>query len=122
MPLNAQELQLENVSLSEKVYELLKEAILHGQLCPGERLDIFELAKILNVSRTPIKEAFNRLSIAGLIRIYPNRGTFVRELPDAQEVRDIFGARMMIELWCCEQVCRTPKAIEKAEESIHHCD
>jgi DNA-binding GntR family transcriptional regulator len=122
MPLNAQELQLENVSLSEKVYELLKEAILHGQLCPGERLDIFELAKILNVSRTPIKEAFNRLSVAGLIRIYPNRGTFVRELPDAQEVRDIFGARMMIELWCCEQICKAPKAIEKAEESIHHCD
>jgi DNA-binding GntR family transcriptional regulator len=122
MPLNARELQLENVSLSEKVYEMLKESILRGRLSPGEKLDIFELAKILKVSRTPIKEAFNRLSTDGLIRIYPNRGTFVRELPNAQEVQNIFDARLMVELWCCEQVSKAPEIVERAETAVHCCD
>ena len=122
MPLNVDELRLENVSLSEKVYELLKESILRGQLSAGEKLDIFELAKMMNVSRTPIKEAFNRLSTNGLIRIYPNRGTFVRELPDAREVRNIFDARLMVEQWCCDKVCKAPKIIERAAEAVHDCE
>jgi len=110
------------VSLAEKVYELLKKSILRGRLFPSERLDIFELAKLLNVSRTPIKEAFNRLSTDGLLRIYPNKGTFVRELPNSQEVRNVFDARLMVELWCCEQVSKAPEIVERAETAVHSCD
>jgi GntR family transcriptional regulator, rspAB operon transcriptional repressor len=64
-------------SVPPQVYELLREQILTVQLRPGESINERWLADWLGVSRTPIREAINRLSANGLIAIVPNVGTSV---------------------------------------------
>ncbi|WP_158817616.1 GntR family transcriptional regulator [Methylocapsa sp. S129] len=64
-------------SVPPQVYEVLREKILTVQLKPGESINERWLADWLGVSRTPIREAINRLSANGLIAIIPNVGTSV---------------------------------------------
>jgi GntR family transcriptional regulator, rspAB operon transcriptional repressor len=64
-------------SVPPQVYDVLREKILTVQLKPGESINERWLADWLGVSRTPIREAINRLSANGLIAIVPNVGTFV---------------------------------------------
>ena len=63
--------------LGDEVYELLGEAILDGRLPAGERLRDQQLAERLGVSRTPVREALQRLERAGLVEVSPNRYTRV---------------------------------------------
>jgi len=63
--------------LGDDVYALLGEAILDGRLSAGERLRDQELAERLGVSRTPVREALQRLERAGLVEVSPNRYTRV---------------------------------------------
>lgn len=63
--------------LGDEVYALLGEAILDGRLRAGERLRDRELAERLGVSRTPVREALQRLERAGLVEVAPNRYTRV---------------------------------------------
>jgi DNA-binding GntR family transcriptional regulator len=63
--------------LGDEVYALLGEAILDGRLSPGERVRDQELAERLGVSRTPVREALQRLERAGLVEVSPNRYTRV---------------------------------------------
>ncbi|MFZ0531306.1 MAG: GntR family transcriptional regulator, partial [Propionicimonas sp.] len=73
--------------LRDDVYRSLRDAIVHGELAPGEQLRDAELSAWLGVSRTPIREALLRLQRAGLVRATPGRVTLVApEDPDA--VRD----------------------------------
>jgi DNA-binding GntR family transcriptional regulator len=64
-------------SVPPQVYEVLRQKILTVQLKPGESINERWLADWLGVSRTPIREAINRLSANGLIAIVPNVGTSV---------------------------------------------
>jgi len=89
---------LESNLLADQVYIKLKEAIFSKKLPPGHKLDIYQFVEQFNVSRTPIKEAFNRLSHEGLIVIKPRKGTFVAEL-NRKEIIEILDARLMIEMW-----------------------
>lgn len=106
MPLEL--MPLEKVSLSENIYNLLKEQIFQGKVGPGQKLDIHQLAKHLRVSRMPVKEALNRLANEGLLAIYPQRGTYVKDLPSPKEVRDLFSARLMMELWGARSAMKVP--------------
>ncbi|MFB7891915.1 GntR family transcriptional regulator [Microbacterium sp. NPDC056044] len=63
--------------LGDEVYAHLGEAILDGRLAPGERLRDQELAEWLGVSRTPVREALQRLERAGLVEVSPHRYTRV---------------------------------------------
>ena len=63
--------------LGDEVYSRLGEAILDGTLAPGERLRDQELAERLGVSRTPVREALQRLERTGLVEVAPNRYTRV---------------------------------------------
>ncbi|MCR2808281.1 MULTISPECIES: GntR family transcriptional regulator [unclassified Microbacterium] len=63
--------------LGDEVYSLLGEAILDGRLSAGERLRDQELAGQLGVSRTPVREALQRLERTGLVEVFPNRYTRV---------------------------------------------
>ena len=69
--------------LGDEVYALLGEAILDGKLAPGERLRDHELAERLGVSRTPVREALQRLERSGLVEVSPNRYTRV-SIPNAR--------------------------------------
>ncbi|MBB6673042.1 GntR family transcriptional regulator [Cohnella nanjingensis] len=88
--------QIENMLTTDRVYKELKNAIFKRTLAPGQKLDIFELAEQFNVSRTPVKEAFNRLQLEGLIVIKPRKGTYVAEI-DIDRIMEVFDARLLFE-------------------------
>jgi GntR family transcriptional regulator, rspAB operon transcriptional repressor len=64
-------------STREHVYHLLREQILELQLEPGASLSEKEISEKFQVSRTPVREAFLKLSQEGLLEVYPQKGTFV---------------------------------------------
>ncbi len=83
-------------ALTEWTYEYLKEEILNLNFKPGEQLHIDEFAEKLEVSRTPIREAFLRLANEGLLDIKPRVGYFVTEITE-EDIRDLFEIREMVE-------------------------
>ena len=80
-----------HISLSESVYQILREQIITQQLKPGTRLLEENIAEDLNVSRTPVREALTMLAKDGLVKWIPRRGMFVIQLgrKDVEEVYDI---------------------------------
>lgn len=73
--------------LGDEVYARIGEAILDGTLQPGERLRDHDLARRLGVSRTPVREALQRLERTGLVEVAPNRYTRV-SVPNAKVLAD----------------------------------
>ena len=68
---------------ASRVHASLREAILSGELRPGDRLRQQEVALRWRVSATPVREAFRRLEVEGLVAYAANRGVVVRERPEA---------------------------------------
>lgn len=101
----------ENKSLSEKVYESLKEAIIKGNLNPGERLLVLELADHYSISQAPIREAFERLKQEELIISRPNKGAMVSDV-DIKEIEDLYELRALIEGFA---VTRTMENLNEAQ-------
>lgn len=83
-------------SLGDRVYELLKEMILEGKIPLGTRLIEKNLAKRLDISRSPLREAIQRLQFEGLVRTVPRKGSYVIQF-SAQELTDIFRVREQLE-------------------------
>ena len=79
------------IPFKEKAYQAIKEAIIFQRFQENEFLSEKELAKQLGVSRTPVREALSRLAQEGLVRIIPQKGTFVTSLSfeDAWEICQI---------------------------------
>lgn len=82
----------EYLPLRDVVFKTLRQAILKGELKPGERLMEITLAKRLGVSRTPIREAIRKLELEGLVIMIPRKGAQVasiteKDLNDVLEVR-----------------------------------
>lgn len=80
----------------EYVREVLRRAILNGELVGGARLVQAELAATLDVSTTPIREALRDLASEGLVRFDRHRGAVVTEL-DVQDLHDIYEIRQILE-------------------------
>ena len=64
----------EYLPLRDVVFNTLRQAILKGELEPGERLMEIQLAERLGVSRTPIREAIRKLELEGLVLMIPRKG------------------------------------------------
>lgn len=95
--------KLDNSNLWDKTYILLKERILRREFKPNQKLSIPELAKQLGVSRTPIRDALNRLEMDGLVKTVSKVGTFVNAL-EIEDILDIIDTRLMLELWVVEKL------------------
>ena len=95
IPATSSPLQKQN--LSERIFEVLKDLILSGELQPGERILEAKLATQLNVSRAPIREALLLLAQHGFVTIRPHRGAFVTEL-SADDLTEIFEIRRLLEV------------------------
>lgn len=89
--------EINSDSVVDRLYEQLKAMSVSYEFKPGERLNEGELAKRLGVSRTPLREALNRLNTEGFLRFTPGRGFFCREL-DAHEIFDLYELRKSIEV------------------------
>ncbi len=105
---------IDHSHLTTKVYEWLKERILHHVFLPGDKLDIQQLADDLGVSRTPVKDAINRLSLEGLVTLQNRRGTYVATLTETV-VHEIIEARLMIESWAVAHLTPAVTAGAKAQ-------
>lgn len=83
-------------TISQQVYDILKEDICKGKYAPGEKLLEVKIARELNVSRSPVREALHQLSGDGITVEVANRGVFVREF-NAQDIEEIFEVRVALE-------------------------
>lgn len=72
-----------NESVREYAYRVLKENILNLNLIPGSKISEKEISDILSISRTPVREAFIRLSQEGLLEIFPQRGSYISNIDTA---------------------------------------
>ncbi len=91
-----QRIQASRLSLGIQAYQELKRIILEGRVAPGEKLNEMELAGSLGISRTPIREAINRLEKEGLVEILPQRGAFVIQFSE-KDVFELFLLRENLE-------------------------
>ena len=80
----------------DRAYAFVKERILEGAYPGGELLSEGEVAEALEVSRTPVREAFLLLEAEGLMRLYPKRGALVVPVSPG-EVRDLMDTRVLVE-------------------------
>ena len=112
-----------DLPLRDLVFNTLRQAILTGELKPGERLMEIHLADKLGVSRTPVREAFRQLELEGLIQIVPNRGAYVTGIT-AKDVKDIYMIRSLLEGLCARLATEkiTKEQLEEMEENIYLAD
>ena len=82
--------------LRDVVFNTLRQAILRGELKPGERLMEIQLANKLGVSRTPIREAIRKLELEGLVLMIPRKGAEVAEITE-KSLKDVLEIRRALE-------------------------
>jgi DNA-binding GntR family transcriptional regulator len=84
-------------TLFAHVYDALRRAIITGALAPGQRVNEAEVARQMQISRGPVREAIRRLEQAGLLVSVPRRGTVVVSLA-AEEVEEVYTLRADLEV------------------------
>lgn len=90
--------------LRDVVFNTLRQAILRGELQPGERLLEIHLANKLGVSRTPIREAIRKLELEGLVLMIPRKGAVVAEITE-KSLRDVLEVRRALEELAVKLAC-----------------
>ena len=94
----------EYLPLRDVVFNTLRQAILRGELKPGERLMEIQLANKLGVSRTPIREAIRKLELEGLVLMIPRKGAEVAEITE-KSLRDVLEVRRALEELSVQLAC-----------------
>ena len=94
----------EYLPLRDVVFNTLRQAILRGELKPGERLMEIQLANKLGVSRTPIREAIRKLELEGLVLMIPRKGAEVAEITE-KNLRDVLEVRCALEELAVQLAC-----------------
>lgn len=86
----------DNRDLSTRVYQVLQRDILHGELPPGSRLSLDELAVRFGISVSPIRDALRLLAADGLVELRSRRGAFVTQ-PSRTVIQEVFQFRAILE-------------------------
>ena len=94
----------EYLPLRDVVFNTLREAILRGDLEPGERLMEIALANRLGVSRTPIREAIRKLELEGLVVMIPRKGAHVAS-NTKKDLQDVLEVRTSLEILAAKLAC-----------------
>jgi DNA-binding GntR family transcriptional regulator len=97
--------------MREEVHERLRDAILGVRLLPGQAVSENEIVDMLQVSRTPVREALQRLANEGLIHVVPQVGTFVARM-DLARIREALFMREAIE---CAALARVPAKLGRGD-------
>ena len=102
----------EYLPLRDVVFNTLRNAILTGELSPGERLMEIKLADKLGVSRTPIREAIRKLELEGLVTMIPRRGAEVAQITE-KSMKDVLEVRKVLDDLSVELACERITEEEK---------
>lgn len=108
----------EYLPLRDVVFQTLRQAILRGELEPGERLMEIHLAERLGVSRTPIREAIRKLELEGLVVMIPRRGAIVASITE-KDLKDVLEVRRTLEMMAAEIACQriTPELLKELADA-----
>ncbi len=94
----------EYLPLRDIVFQTLRNAIITGELQPGERLMETQLAERLGVSRTPIREAIRKLELEGLVIMVPRKGAQVAQFTE-KDIQDVLEVRAALESLAAKLAC-----------------
>ncbi|MCM1113686.1 MAG: GntR family transcriptional regulator [Muribaculum sp.] len=111
----------EFLPLRDVVFNTLRQAILTGELKPGERLMEIHLANMLGVSRTPIREAIRKLELEGLVTMVPRRGAEVAQITE-KSMSDVLEVRRTLDALCAELACEriTEEELARLKEACEN--
>ncbi|MCM3759216.1 GntR family transcriptional regulator [Alkalihalobacillus oceani] len=96
----------DQVSSIQTLYAVIKQDIIDQDLKPGQRLPERELAERYNVSRTPIRQVLQQLSMEGLVEFIPYKGAFIKDLT-IEDFREITQLRAVLEKLAVEICCES---------------
>ncbi|MGN8817389.1 GntR family transcriptional regulator [Oribacterium sp. HCP28S3_H8] len=111
----------EYLPLRDLVFNTLRQAILKGELKPGERLMEIQLAEKLGVSRTPIREAIRKLELEGLVLMIPRKGAEVAKISH-KSLQDVLEVRGALEELATDLACQriTDEELESLRKAEAH--
>ncbi len=104
-------------SLTSMAFRHIRTYLLNGELAEGERLTEESVAQRLGISKSPVREAFNRLEADGLIRIEPRRGVYLRTF-SVKEIEDLYDFREALEVHAVRHARITPELIADLQENL----
>ena len=104
----------EYLPLRDVVFNTLRQAILTGEMKPGERLMEIHLANKLGVSRTPIREAIRKLELEGLVVMIPRGGAEVAQIT-WKNLKDVLEVRRALDVLAVELACDRMRQEELTE-------
>ena len=117
---NLQQEVSDKYSLRGRVFHKIREDILNGKYKQNEELREATIGAELGVSRTPVREAFRQLELEGLLKMIPNKGTYVTGIT-RKDVHDIYMIRSLLEglcaRWATEKI--TPEQLNEMEENVY---
>ena len=107
---------------ADSITERLEEQIFDGTFSDGDRLDEVRLAEQFSVSRTPLREALQRLNQSGLVELIPRRGAFVRQ-PGPIELVEMFEVMAELEVVCGRLAAKriSNKALSELHDANQKC-
>jgi len=106
-------------TLTTRAYDSIKAHILEGKLDEEQRLTEESLASQLGISKSPIREALNRLESEGLIRIAPRRGAYL-PLFSLEELKELYDLREALEVHVARTAQVTPALLAELDKSVKH--
>lgn len=106
-------------SLHEQVAQRLRDMLVEGRIAPGAKLNERELSEVLQVSRTPLREAIKMLAAEGLVELLPNRGAVALNLSEA-DVLHTFEVMAGLEAQSGELAAQRITEAELAEIKAMH--
>ncbi len=98
-------MKLKKATYHVKVADMLRDLIMTGKLKEGDKINENELCETLGISKTPLREALRVLSVEGLIRLVPHRGSFVTK-PTFEEIAEMFDVMSLLEGFCAREACQ----------------
>lgn len=111
---------IEKKTLHEEIANNLRELIMSGALQEGDKIKEDALCNSMGISKTPLREALRVLSVEGLIKLVPNRGSFV-STPTFEEIREMFDVMSVLEGICARAAAEKMSAKDLTTlEKLHN--
>lgn len=120
--MNNSDLSFDQSSISEKVYTVILEQLINHRIKPGDKLSEQYFTSLLQVSRTPVREALQRLASDGLVDFYPRRGAFAKEITPG-DIKELYEVRRYLEVHAARRSMRNipEKRISQINLLIEQC-